>query len=108
MLARIALRGVGTTGNNPTFDQTVSVNIDGVQISRGNALRVGQIDMNSIEILRGPQALFFGKNSPAGIVTIHTADPTDQFDAMVQATYDPVARRASGGATLSPPPPPWF
>ena len=77
----VSLRGVGTTaGSNPTFEQTVAVNIDGVQLSRGGAVRVGQIDMEKIEVLRGPQALFFGKNSPAGVISITTADPGRSFE----------------------------
>lgn len=98
----IVLRGIGTAaGTNPSFDQTVTVNIDGVQISRGNALRMGQIDMGSIEILKGPQALFFGKNSPAGVISIKTADPTDDFESMIRATYDPSARGVTGDAFVS-------
>jgi len=82
----VSLRGVGTTaGSNPTFEQTVAVNIDGVQLSRGGAVRVGQIDMEKIEVLRGPQALFFGKNSPAGVISITTADPGRSFEVEARA-----------------------
>ena len=100
----IVLRGVGTAaGTNPSFDQTVSVNVDGVQVSRGNALRLGQIDMQSVEILRGPQALFFGKNSPAGVISVKTADPTDTFDVMVRAQRQFHARQTDGDFVISGP-----
>jgi len=89
----IYLRGIGTNaGQNASFEQTVSVNIDGVQVSRGQALRVGQFDMQRVEVLRGPQALFFGKNSPAGVISIATAAPTDTLEAMVRASYEVNAR----------------
>lgn len=85
----VALRGVSTTaGSNPTFEQTVAVNVDGVQLSRGGAVRIGQLDMDRIEILRGPQALFFGKNSPAGVISIGTADPTSDFRVRGRAAYE--------------------
>src|SRR5690606_4667607 len=85
----IVLRGVGTTaGSNPSFEQTVSVNLDGVQISRGSTLRLGQIDMERIEILKGPQALFFGKNSPAGVISIKTADPGDSLEVIARTGYE--------------------
>ena len=46
----------------------------------------------SHRILKGPQPLYYGKNSPGGIVTIRTADPTDHFEAKVQAGYEFEAR----------------
>ncbi|PHR62076.1 MAG: hypothetical protein COA43_00065 [Robiginitomaculum sp.] len=85
----IILRGLGTlAGSNPTFEQTTSVNIDGVQISRGAIMRLGQSDMAQIEVLRGPQALFFGKNSPAGVISITTQDPSDVFEASGRVGYE--------------------
>jgi len=100
----VSLRGVGTTaGSNPTFEQTVAINIDGVQLSRGGAVRIGQIDMEKIEVLRGPQALFFGKNSPAGVISITTADPTATFETRVRAGYEFNAQERQLEATISGP-----
>ncbi|OZA74054.1 MAG: hypothetical protein B7X77_08995, partial [Caulobacter sp. 39-67-4] len=100
----VALRGVGTTaGSNPTFEQTVAINVDGVQLSRGGAVRVGQIDMEKIEVLRGPQALFFGKNSPAGVISITTADPTATFQSEVRGGYEFNAGERQIEATISGP-----
>ena len=100
----VSLRGVGTTaGSNPTFEQTVAVNIDGVQLSRGGAVRVGQIDMEKIEVLRGPQALFFGKNSPAGVISITTADPTRTFETELRAGYEFNAKERQLEAVVSGP-----
>ena len=85
----IILRGIGTSaGSNASFEQTVSVNIDGVQLSRGTALRIAQLDMKQIEVLRGPQALFFGKNSPAGAISITTQDPTDELETMIRIGHE--------------------
>lgn len=100
----IVLRGVGTTaGSNPSFEQTVSVNLDGAQISRGSVLRLGQIDMERIEILKGPQALFFGKNSPAGVISIRTADPGDEFELIARSGYEFNADEIRGDLVLSTP-----
>jgi len=100
----IVLRGVGTAaGSNGSFDQTVSINIDGVQMSRGNAMRLGQVDMAGIEILKGSQALFFGKNSPAGVISIRTADPGDKPEYMVRLGYEPIGRQTNGDLVLSGP-----
>src|SRR5690606_34254130 len=64
----ISLRGVGSGDSMAFIDQAVSANVDGVPISSAQILRAAQMDLKQIEVLRGPQALFFGKNSPAGII----------------------------------------
>ena len=84
----INLRGLGTSPTQAGFEQTVSIAIDGVQVWRPRIIRVGLMDVQQIEVLKGPQALFFGKNSPAGVVAIKTADPTDEFSGFVRAGYE--------------------
>lgn len=84
----IALRGISTSASNAGFEQTVSVNIDGVQTSRGRILTAGLFDVEQVDVLKGPQALFFGKNSPAGVISIRTAGPTDTLQASVSASYE--------------------
>jgi len=101
--ATITLRGVGTGNFSAAVDQAVSTNIDGVQISRGLIVRQGLFDMAQIEILKGPQALFFGKNSPGGIIAIRTADPTDELFAQIGIGYGVRARDKNLKAILSGP-----
>ena len=101
--ATITLRGVGTGNFSAAVDQAVSTNIDGIQISRGLIVRQGLFDMAQIEILKGPQALFFGKNSPGGIIAIRTADPTDELFAQVGIGYGVRAHDKSLKAIVSGP-----
>lgn len=84
----ISLRGISTTGSQAGFEQSVSINIDGVQTSRARVLSQGLFDVEQIEVLKGPQALFFGKNSPAGVVSIRTAGPTSTWKGYVNASYE--------------------
>ena len=84
----IALRGVSTGTTNPAFDQAVSIVMDGVAFSNAGLLRFSQIDGASVEVLKGPQALYFGKNSPGGIISLRSADPTDEFEASLRAAYE--------------------
>ncbi|MFV0645620.1 MAG: TonB-dependent receptor, partial [Sphingomonadaceae bacterium] len=86
--AIIVIRGVSTPDANPFADQAVSFNVDGLQVSRGNIRRMAQVDMQQIDVLKGPQALFFGKNSPAGVIAIHTANPTPYFSAKLESSYE--------------------
>ena len=60
------MRGIGTSALDAGVDQSVSLNIDGQQFSQGLAFKSGLFDLAQAEVLKGPQALFFGKNSPAG------------------------------------------
>lgn len=83
----IVLRGIGG-GDNPFSDQAVSFNIDGVQVGRASVRRMAQMDIQQIEVLKGPQALFYGKNSPAGIISIRTGDPTRSFEGKMSAGYE--------------------
>lgn len=100
----IYIRGVGTTGGiSAGLDQGVSINVDGVQFSRGSILRLGLYDAAQIQVLRGPQALFFGKNSPAGIISITTADPGDRFELSGQGSYEFTAREWIGQVAASAP-----
>jgi iron complex outermembrane recepter protein len=84
----ISIRGIAGPDSNPFGDQAVSFNIDGVQIAKGFVRRMADTDIAQVEVLKGPQALFFGKNSPAGIVSIRTADPTDTFEAKATVGYE--------------------
>ena len=84
----VAIRGISGSDGNPFADQAVSFNIDGVQIARAGVRRLGEMDVQQIEVLKGPQALFFGKNSPGGIISIRSADPTSSFKARVSGGYD--------------------
>jgi outer membrane receptor protein involved in Fe transport len=97
------LRGIGSTAAHPLIDQAVAINLDGVQISSGQVLRATELDIRQVEILRGPQALFFGKNSPGGVVSFRSADPGDKFEARVRAGYEFEARQRTVEAMVSGP-----
>lgn len=84
----VTIRGIGAAATNSAVDQAVSVNLDGVQVSQGNFLRMGQFDLEQVEILKGPQSLFFGKNSTAGIVSFRSRDPGETFEAYTSAGYE--------------------
>ncbi|ALG60472.1 TonB-dependent receptor [Citromicrobium sp. JL477] len=85
--ASIFLRGVGSTALSAGFDQSVSFVIDGLPMSRGREISLPQFDVQRVEVLKGPQALFFGKNTTGGLISITTNGPTDYFEAGVKAGY---------------------
>jgi iron complex outermembrane recepter protein len=100
---QVALRGVGTSSLDAGVDQSVSLNIDGMQFSQGSTFNVGLFDMQQLEVLKGPQALFFGKNSPGGVISIRTADPGSKAEIIVNGSYELESRERRGELILSGP-----
>lgn len=94
----ISLRGIAGPDSNPFGDQAVSFTIDGVQVAKSTVRRMSDFDVAQVEVLKGPQALFYGKNSMGGIVNIRTNDPGDNFEAGGKVGYETEAReiRAEG------------
>nr|WP_087575493.1 TonB-dependent receptor [Sphingomonas sp. CDS-1] len=88
----IAIRGISGADNNPLNDQAVSFNIDGVSVGRATVRRMSDMDIEQVEVLKGPQALYFGKNSPGGIISVRTADPTSNLEAKISEAYELNAR----------------
>jgi iron complex outermembrane recepter protein len=82
------IRGIGAGTGNASQDQAVSINLDGIQVSQGNVLRLGEFDQRQVEVLKGPQALFFGKNSPGGIIALYSNDPGPTFEASARTGYE--------------------
>jgi len=99
----VGLRGVSSPTSNAGAEGAVTVNIDGVPVGFGAILRVAAMDIGQVEVLKGPQALFFGKNSSGGIISIHTAEPTNTFKAQVSGGYEFNARQADIDGFVSGP-----
>lgn len=86
--ANLVIRGYGSTSLDPGIESSVGVNIDGVQTDRGHVVRQAFFDLDSVQILKGPQTLFFGKNSPAGVIAATSALPEDEFGIKIQVGYE--------------------
>jgi iron complex outermembrane recepter protein len=79
--AAITIRGFGTNASaDGGVEQAVSMNFDNVSSARGRLVTTALFDLNDVEVLKGPQALYFGKNSPAGVVVVTSKDPTPDFE----------------------------
>lgn len=86
--ANLNIRGIGSNLTSIGIEQSVSINVDGVYQGQGRVLNEGMFDLKQVEILKGPQALFFGKNATAGALSLTTADPGDELEAMARAGYE--------------------
>ncbi len=81
------MRGIGS-GFNFGFEQTVGQVIDGFFYGRSRFGRGAFLDIERVEILKGPQGALIGKNTSAGVVNITTAKPTDEFEAWGAGTWE--------------------
>jgi len=101
--AVITVRGVSSGSNDAGLDQSVAIEVDGVPISRGQVMASSTFDLQQVQVLQGPQALFFGKNSPAGVISLRSANPGDKFEAYGKLGYEVEAKeRFFEGAISSP------
>ncbi|MEW9856699.1 TonB-dependent receptor [Novosphingobium sp. M1R2S20] len=100
---QVTIRGVGTSSSDPGVDQSVSLNIDGLSLGQGLAFGSGMFDVAQVEVLKGPQALFYGKSSPGGVISLRTADPTDKNELIARASYDFEGREGRGELIVSGP-----
>jgi iron complex outermembrane recepter protein len=84
----IKIRGVGTTGNNTGLESSVGVFIDGVYQSRPGVALGDLVDLERLEVLRGPQGTLFGRNTSAGALNITTRRPSlSKSEGFVNASY---------------------
>ncbi|MEM5517774.1 TonB-dependent receptor [Henriciella sp. AS95] len=86
--ANFAIRGLGVNSSIPSIDPAVGVFMDGVYLGVNNGVVVDLFDLDSIEVLRGPQGLLFGRNTTGGALVINTGNPTDDFSYKARATFD--------------------
>lgn len=82
----VTIRGIGS-GANQGFEQSVGTFVDGVYFGRGRSSRSPFLDVERVEVLKGPQGVLFGKNTIAGALNITTRKPTQEFEGSLEAQY---------------------
>ena len=83
----VFVRGAGTISTSPGVEPSVSTVVDGVVFARPGQATVDLVDLDHIEVLRGPQGTLFGKNASAGVINILTKNPSATPTAAVDAAY---------------------
>lgn len=82
----VFLRGIGQTDFNMTVDPGVGIYLDGVYISRSVGALLETRDVESIQVLRGPQGTLFGKNTIGGALIVTSRRPDEQLGGNIEAT----------------------
>ena len=82
-VAQVRIRGVGSSSTGIAFDPGVGIYLDGVFFSRSQGSIFDVVDVEQVEVLRGPQGTLFGKNTVGGAVNITTVKPTSEVEGFV-------------------------
>ena len=82
--AAVFIRGVGQRDFIPSADPGVGIYVDGVYFARSIGSVLDLIDVDRIEVLRGPQGTLFGRNTTGGAIAIHTVKPHEEFEGKVR------------------------
>lgn len=85
---KINIRGM-QSGEQAGFEQSVGTFVNGIYRGRAAQSRFAFVDVERVEVLRGPQSILFGKNTVAGALNITSARPTEDFTAKLTAGYTP-------------------
>jgi len=85
---QLSLRGVGSSNISAAFDSAVALEFDGVVVSSMRLVQAGFFDVEQIDVLRGPQSLFFGKSATAGVLSLRSANPTPNWEVGMRGSYE--------------------
>jgi iron complex outermembrane recepter protein len=99
---QIYIRGIGSTDQSASGDQSVGVFLDGVFLGRVGTSDLDFFDLERVEVLRGPQGTLYGKNVVGGAINIITQRPSDEFDARFELGAGNYSRRSVRGLVTGP------
>ncbi len=87
-IANFSMRGLGVNSSIPSIDPTVGIFVDGVYLGTNSGAAFDTFDLESIQVLRGPQGILFGRNVTGGAILVNTRKPADEFEARMRAALD--------------------
>lgn len=80
----VSMRGIGTYAYSVGIEPSVALIVDDVPVPRAGSFFNALNDVAAIEVLRGPQSTLFGKNASAGLISVHTNNPGQEFEGSIE------------------------
>jgi len=87
-VANFATRGLGINSSIPSIDPAVGLFVDGVYMGINAGTVFDALDVERVDILRGPQGVAFGRNTTGGAIMVQTGDPTWDWEGHARASYE--------------------
>jgi iron complex outermembrane receptor protein len=82
-----SIRGIGFDDIEKSLEPTVGVAVDGVFMASNSGAVFDMFDVESVEVLRGPQGTLFGRNTIGGVINVTRTKPTGEWGLKLQATF---------------------
>jgi iron complex outermembrane receptor protein len=95
----IVMRGIGQARNS---EPSAAIVVDGVPMTQPAAFNQELLDIQQIEVLKGPQGALYGRNAIGGAILITTKQPTDEWDAQVTGGYNSGPGGKADGSVSGP------
>lgn len=100
--AQVTIRGIGTNSTVVGADPSATIHLDGVYLGRPAMVFADFLDVDRVEVLRGPQGTLYGRNSVGGTINIVTRTPTNTLETSVRLTAGNYDQRRAEGALSGP------
>lgn len=100
-VANFSIRGLGINSSIPSIDPAVGLFVDGVYQGINAGTVFDMLDVEQVEILRGPQGVAFGRNTTGGAVMVRTADPSETFEGHARLSVEGPVDGGRGAAAWS-------
>ncbi len=98
----LLIRGAGTQGKNLAFEQGAPTFIDGIHFGRASSIKSAFMDVDRVEVLRGPQPVYFGQNATAGALNITSRKPGQEWSGSLDGEYGNFGRQSIEAAVGGP------